>query len=1134
DSSGVTWIGTNEGLARRENGTIRAVEAPGGGTSLETPVWTVAEAPDGAIWVGTDGGLTVLDPGPPIELLREIRHRPREPGSLGSGSVRDVAFLPEGGAWIGLFGGGVDLLRPDGSVVHHRSDFEDPSTLGSDLVLTLLRNPDGTVWVGTAEGLDLLDPETARVTRYRHDATRPASLGGVQVRTLYRDSRGILWIGTDRGLDRFLPGREVFEHFTEAHGLPDNTVYCILESEGDLWLSTNRGLARFDPSRREVRAFDTSDGLQALEFNGGSCAPGSGDRLLFGGVSGYNVFSPSAIEVSGFHPPVVITELRVDGESRRIPGTAGGSGELVLGPGVRMLSLEFAALDYAEPGRNRYSYRMDGVTHGWVELGETRELTLTNLSPGTFDVRIRGTNHDGVWSEDEARLRVEVRPPLWRTPSALAAYLLLIAGAALAGSLVWRRRARRKQWVQRTIRRNEERLQLALKGSGDGLWDWDLRNDRIVRVRMAELLGYEPGELPPGPELWESLIHPEDRSEVLRRIDRVLDGRASSFESEYRILASDGSWRWVLDRGNIVERDAEGRPVRMAGTCTDITERKETETQLRLWATVFESITDGVLITDVDGTILAVNRILCRMTKRSAEELVGRDVSVLYGEAQDRAFYDHVRRSLIVRERWSGEIWQERKDGDRFLAQVEITPGRDEEGAVTHFIAVVTDITRRKRSEEKLRFLARFDPLTGLANRTLFEDRLDHALEQARRREDRVALLFADLDRFKTVNDSLGHAVGDRLLKKVAGRLEECLRRQDTVARFGGDEFTVVLEGVEDREEIVRVAERMLGSLTRPFPLDGHEINVTASIGISVFPRDGEDRASLLKHADASMYRAKARGRNRYQFFAPEIGTDSVDRLNLESQLRRAVRDEEFILLYQPKIDLTTGEITGAEALVRWQHPERGLLTPAHFLDLAEETGLIVPLGEWILDQVCVQMARWEEGGLKTVPVSVNTSTRQLAEGGYDRKVRAALDRSNLSQDRLTIEITETLLMESGEASVEQLRSLQTLGVGIAMDDFGTGYSSLGYLRMLPIDELKIDRAFLQGAERGDSAIIRAVVAMSDSLGLTSVGEGVETEDQLRLVRRAGCGEGQGFYFSRPVSPEKLADLIRDRRFELP
>jgi diguanylate cyclase (GGDEF)-like protein/PAS domain S-box-containing protein len=560
----------------------------------------------------------------------------------------------------------------------------------------------------------------------------------------------------------------------------------------------------------------------------------------------------------------------------------------------------------------------------------------------------------------------------------------------------------------------------------------------------------------------------------------------------------------------------------------DISKQRQTEKELRRAATVFEHSTAAIVVTDPAGRIVQVNDAFQRITGYSGEEVMGLLPTALSADRQQANQMTFVRDQILRAGKWEGELWLKRKDGDTYPCWIGITAVRDAEDDLVSYVCFFSDMSERKASEKRIHRLAYYDSLTQLPNRTLFQDRLHSSLQLASRRGAWVALMFLDLDRFKPINDSLGHAAGDRMLKEVAMRLASCVEEDDTVARMGGDEFTFLLRPCPDRDEAltraIHVGERVLASLTEPFVLSGREFFVTASIGIALSPQDGDDISQLMKNADTAMYHAKERGKNNFQFYQAEMNARALERLELESDLRHALEQRQFVLHYQPQFLADGQTLTGVEALLRWQHPVRGLVPPCDFIPALEELGLVVEVGDWVIGEACRQIAQWQAQGRAVPKVSVNLSARQFADGKLAQRIAALLEASGIVPGCLELELTESILMQDVGEAMRMLDSLKQLGPSIAIDDFGTGYSSLNYLKQFPIDVLKIDRSFVDGLPEGeqDGQIARAIIAMAHSLGLSVIAEGVETQAQLDFLREHGCDEVQGFYLGRPIPASAL------------
>lgn len=556
----------------------------------------------------------------------------------------------------------------------------------------------------------------------------------------------------------------------------------------------------------------------------------------------------------------------------------------------------------------------------------------------------------------------------------------------------------------------------------------------------------------------------------------------------------------------------------------DITERKNLEQEQRLAATVFASTAEGLIITDSEHRIVAVNPAFVRITGYTEEDVLGKSPELLNSGKHEDKFYADIYSCLEESGHWHGEIWSRRKNNETYPALVSVSAVKGSSGTTTHFVGAFSDISMIKDSQEKLEFLANHDPLTNMPNRRLFMERLGHVLIQAYRNPMLLAVLFIDLDHFKTVNDSLGHHIGDLLLQAVAKRMSSVLRDDDTVARLGGDEFTILLEHLHHTDDAVVVVHKLMESFKKPFTVAEHVLFVTPSIGISMYPDDGCSPEMLLKGADSAMYKAKEKGRNQYHFYSEDLTSKAMERLQIETNLHQALSKGEFIVYYQPQIDLRTRKITGAEALLRWEHSELGLVSPAKFMPSAEDTGLIVEIGEWVLLQACRQAVEWIEASPDFKSISVNISGKQIQHPDFVRQVKKAIEETGIRPETLELEIAENFIMSQAEHAIAVLDELRRLNVRLAIDDFGTGYSSLNYLKRFPIDTLKIDQSFIRGLpdDANDVAIARAVIALGQSLNLLVVAEGVETEEQLQLLLKEGCDQAQGYYFKRPVPPGEL------------
>jgi len=637
-------------------------------------------------------------------------------------------------------------------------------------------------------------------------------------------------------------------------------------------------------------------------------------------------------------------------------------------------------------------------------------------------------------------------------------------------------------------------------------------------------------------------VRPEDIATTPVRLPDILrqcaartggDAKARAALAQQLITASSQPGTTVIDPWLPGNRaiEVQASPLTDGGFVTmfaDISERRRAEEHLRLANTVFENSPTAILITDRDNQIISVNQAFTDITGFTFDEVIGKNPRVFKSGRHDNAFYAAMWETLARQGHWAGEVWDRRKDGEIYPKWLSISLVRDPVSEqVSKHIGMFTDISERKRAEERIAHLAHHDPLTGLSNRFSLMARLEQAFAEARRKERKVAVIFLDLDRFKTINDSLGHHIGDQLLVHVAHRLNTRMRKSDIVARFGGDEFVVAMTDITGADDVMATASALIDEVARPITCEGTQLNTSASLGISLFPDDGDDVTAIMRTADTAMYHAKTSGRNNYQFFAAEMNVAATDRLQLETRLRSALANNEFELHYQLQVAADGLRPTGVEALLRWNDPKHGLTPPDRFIPICEETGMIVEVGDWVLRQACAQACAWNAAG-HPLRMAVNISARQLRRNNFVERITAALAASGLPATQLELEITESAIMERPQEAIEQLRALKAMGVALAIDDFGTGYSSLAYLKLFPLDRLKIDKAFTRDIESdpNDLAIALGTIALAHSLGLKVIAEGVENAQQARLLHQHGCDELQGYLFSRPLPAAALTDRL--------
>ena len=679
------------------------------------------------------------------------------------------------------------------------------------------------------------------------------------------------------------------------------------------------------------------------------------------------------------------------------------------------------------------------------------------------------------------------------------------------------------------LRRSEARYVRIIEGSDQGFWDWNLETGECnVSPRFESMLGYGTGEHDISANNWKKYTHPDDTSRAKQQLELHLQGYAPLFEVEIRCRTRDGQWKWVHTRGKVVSSTKDGRPLIISGSCTDISTRKKAEEELQLASLVYQNSSEAILVTDEDGTIVAINPAFTRLTGYAQEEVLGKRPGILKSGRHDREFYEAMWNTLTANGQWQGEIWNRKKNGEVYPEWLNINSTFKEDGSVHRRVALFSDITKKKALENLIWQQANFDTLTGLPNRRRFLERLKHEISKYDRHHLAMALIFLDLDYFKEINDTLGHAAGDFLLKIAAERLNGCVRRTDLVARLGGDEFTIILGELADLSSVERIANKILDKLSEPFALDGEVAYVSASIGITFYPNDAADSEGLLRNADQAMYAAKEQGRGRYSFYNASLQDAVLERRQMIRYLHDALDNEQFRVAYQPIIDLKTGAIRKAEALIRWRHPERGHISPEEFISIAEEIGLIHEIGNRIFHEAKEQSSKWRQCDPE-FQVSVNVSPVQFRSEGTDSSTW--LDRLQgigLPRQGIVVEITEGLLLDANDSVKNQLFALRDAGIEVALDDFGTGYSSLSYLKKFDIDYIKIDQSFVRNltAESDDLALCEAMIVMAHKLGLKVIAEGVETQEQRDLLVEAKCDYAQGYFFFHPIFADKLDELL--------
>ena len=683
----------------------------------------------------------------------------------------------------------------------------------------------------------------------------------------------------------------------------------------------------------------------------------------------------------------------------------------------------------------------------------------------------------------------------------------------------------RKQAEER-LRESEQQVRLSQLYGGIGTWKFNfLTHSQIWSEAITQQLGF-PDLANPTWDDFLAVVHPDDRSTLIAEAEQQLN-HDGSLDIEYRIFDTQGKVRWMRSIGK-VDVNSAGRPMTMQGTVQEITSQKEAEHDLHIAATAFES-QEGMMVTDADNTILRVNKAFTKITGYTPEDAIGNKSSLLSSGRHDAIFYEEMWNEILKNSYWEGEIWNKRKNGELYPQKLTITAVKDSNNTVTNYVGTLIDITKNKQAEQDIEALAYYDPLTHLPNRRLMMDRIHHAMAASKRSKKKGALLFLDLDHFKTLNDTLGHVMGDILLQQVAIRLTSCIREDDTVSRFGGDEFVVLLEGlsvlpIEATTQAEDIANKILNYINQPFYLSSHVYTSSTSIGITLFNGHQSEVEELLKQADIAMYQAKNDGRNAICFFNPQMQTKITAHAKLENELKQAVEQKQFQLYYQIQVDSSLRPL-GAEALIRWIHPKRGIVSPLDFIPLAEQNGAIQAIGRWVIDTACAQLKAWQQDIVTCdLTLSVNISAKQFHQSDFVLQIKTAIQRYAINPSLLKLELTESLLLNDIDETIANMKALAKIGIQFSLDDFGTGYSSLQYLKKLPLYQLKIDKSFIDNivTDSDDRSIVNTIIVMAHSLGLSVIAEGVETKAQQQFLLTKGCTLYQGYLYSKPVPIDEL------------
>ena len=978
----------------------------------------------------------------------------------------------------------------------------------------------GQIWLQTNVGVMISKPESAQFTR----PSGLEDLGNLKVVHVYSHQDAYWLVSQNKGI--FKLDKVSLTLLREISGEDDNATGDIRSAIGidnTIWYGSRQGIYNVDLSKSIIVKRRSKSALSFNELNRKAIVTTEDQNLLIGGSIGIHYLQTTQTNTNKYDAPIkpqflAFSAPDVD-QSEKPISPAFMLNDFSMAHSESRINIEFGVVNSINASATEYRYILDGLDKDWTYTSSNRLASYSYLSFGDYIFRVQARINGGAWSASN-ELTIAVDKPFWLHTRALIFYAFFIVFLVVYQINKMKSRKTRDQ----TLTEDVERLTLTLSSSGDELWDWDIISGQIYRQNTWNTIDFPQDSLR-SHTTYENNVHENDVERLTQALQDHIEGKTQFFELAYRVKTFAGDWVWVLDRGKIVKRDSHHKALRMTGTLKNINHLKQAEEQLNLFKSSFENITEGVFIADHEFRFMSVNSAYCNYTGDTVEQSLASKLS--FSQYPD-AFTEEVKKTLRHKGTWSSEVDAMRANGEKYQLEMTIDAIRNEDQQISHYVGVFSDISSRKKTEKELLKLANTDPLTNLPNRSFFQASHENLV----RRETPHALICLDMDNFKRINDSLGHQTGDLLIKQIARRLSKITSSTSTTYRLGGDEFSMLIEATTTVHRISHIAQDVLDALSRPFYINKQEFVLGVSIGIATYPEDGSTHQELLKNADTAMYFAKNNGGSNYQFFSGEMNQNAVRQLQIENLIRFGIKEDLFSVFYQPKIDITSGRLVSMEALVRFEHPQKGIVSPGQFIPLAEQTGQILEIGEQVLRKACIDTKRWVDAGLFTGRVAVNISAKQFELPDLDDRIERILKQVGLSPLHLECEITEGTLMENPEQALKMMQRLRERGIHLALDDFGTGYSSLAYLKKFPIHTLKIDKAFIDDIATSsvDKHMAESIINIAHNLGLKVVAEGVEHEKQLDILKRYECEMLQGYLFSKPVSATKFEALLSEGR----
>ena len=952
------------------------------------------------------------------------------------------------------------------------------------------------------------------------------------------DKNNIIWVAFAGKNLLGLSGEdyEVKHVFDRQNSTIDLNIYGLQnDSDGDIWFSSHDGVYYLNSDTLHIRNFSAKDGFASTEFNSGAYTRSDDGIMYYGAMKGISIFTPKILKntISSEKPKVHLTHINVLSRELDSPIFIDEKSVQQLSYDDVGIRFDFSTFDFLGGKNTQYEFILTGDKTVQYPLTKDNFITFAQLNSGNHTLMVRALSPETGLYSDQLSISIKVSYAPWASPAAYFAYLLVTG--VLCAYIYLRRRKQRLLLLEahEEVKFRENRLQLALTGSNSEVWDWQAKENLMFGKRVAQELGYIDLATSHSFSEHVELIHPEDKESFVNSWKRFISEGSldTNFSCTYRMKTADGKWLWYKDLGKVVSVDKEGLPSRVTGSYMNITKTKADEERAQYYGEAFKQTTDWVLIINEGFTHVTANKSFREVF--GWEEGQHQFSSDLLGLNKGRWFYYRkLLPSMGDGEHWRGEELIQTENGKEYhvLVNINVTTNVSNNRI---YMCVFTDITAQKTAEKELRYMANYDHLTDLPNRSLLLERIKHAIDRAKRKKSSIALFFIDLDRFKQVNDSLGHDNGDLLLIEVTRRLTEVLRGDDTIARIGGDEFVVLLESFKNNSHLGKIAQKIIEAVEQPVELKDNDVSVGASIGIAMFPEDSSNSSELLKNADVAMYHAKQIGRNTFQFFTPRMNFEAEHRLKQESNIKQAHANNEFINYYQPIINANIGKAIGVELLLRWQSID-GILTPNHFISIAEELGIIIQMTESAIERGLQDLVEWRQERPEFY-LSVNLSALHFVDSNLVDKVRNFLEKYQLPPNSLKFEITESALISEPEKVIRIMNGLNNIGVKLALDDFGTGFSSLSYLRQLPLDIIKIDRSFVSGIgrEKADEAIVDTTLVLAKQLNMRCIAEGVETKEQLAYLVERQCPLIQGYLYSKPVDKKTITRYLKEDNTEL-